>query len=219
MDPLTVAGLVFTGLTAASMVGLHFGRVRVPRVGAWRNPPNVYVEIPGPVSVGEVKRAVAWWKGLGFKLGDVHRIEDDARDSIPGAIVVGHMRAAYMAEAAGHASWQADYEQAEDEQDELVSNAADILGPLDGGFIRYARIGVRTGMSDDHKQKTLRHELGHALGFLHCETALFGRRKKDSKSGKRKAGDARLRVVGRKKGHVMHPSIADMGSSTKGMIP
>jgi hypothetical protein len=223
MDPITL-GVAFTVVTVGSLVKLHFSKVHVPRVGRWRRPPTVYVGANSPVSWDQVEAAVQWWRARGFALGDVVTASTFTAPP-PGGILVGPPSLARMGEAAGAASWLTEHPLAEDElgpvpEGEWISRASDILGPLDGeGWIRHAQIGVDPVLAQTRAADILRHELGHALGFLHCETALFGRRRRDSKSGRRKAGAPRLRVVGRKSGHVMHPTLAGMGEATVGMVP
>lgn len=225
MDPLTIAGLAFTGATVASLVGLHLGKVVVPRVGKWPNPPRVLLQPAAPVALGQVHDAARFWADLGFKFARVELT--DHLGPVDGAITIGAPDRDWLMNAAGRARWLTEFPLRDDEIDdnepEHLTRASDVLGDITEGYITQAVIGIDPMLSDRHKVQALTHELGHALGFLHCETALLGRRKKDRKDGKRKEGEARrvlgVKVVGRKTGHVMHPYLSQAGKNAKGIKP
>lgn len=224
MDPLTIGGLIFTGATVASLFGLHLAKVAVPRVAEWEVPPDVYVSTASKVPINVVRKAVEFWTERGYEFGVV-RSTPRTSGPIDGAIFVGPPDDLWYEGMAGRANWLTEYPLGEDEleipEDDYLSLPHQIIGETDG-IMKHAVITLdHLAPSWDHEM-ILIHELGHALGYLHCETALFGRRKKDSKNGKRKRGAARLRVVGRKTGHVMNPLLSKMGTgknSTKGMTP
>ena len=226
MDPITIGGLVFTVATAASLISLQFAKVVVPRVGRWASPPRVLVSESAPVSIDDVVTAVEFWSSRGFEFGAVTKTPMIS-GPVEGAIFVGPADHAWRDGKVGRATWLVDYPPHEDEleipEEDLLSAAEDIVELYgDDGFIKHAFVSLDPIAPKWDHVKILTHEFGHALGFLHCEAALLGRRKKDSKNGKRKAGDARLRATSPKSGHAMHPLMSGIGmgrKSTKGMKP
>lgn len=212
MDPLTITGIGFTAVTVASLLGLHLGKVKVPRVGRWKNPPDVYVYSGSAVDLEEVSQAISFWARLGFEFGSVHMGSSTA--VIPGAIVIGPPSSdAVRSNGVARAEWLIEHpgeQSLELLEDDLTTKAQDVLGPIDGGYIRQAYIGLQEAdLKGLDKVRVVAHELGHALGFLHLETALLGRSKK--------TGRARLRLVGRKSGHLMHPNYSKGGWGDKGL--
>lgn len=224
MDPLTIGGLIFTAATAASLVGLHASKVKVPRRAKWDAPPPVYVSEQAPVTLAEVREAVDWWRDKGFEFGAVMSTKA-FQSTIPNAIFIG-LNAGLQDERAGQADGS--YMPGDGHEDEEappmdyfteLSDSADFKH----GVMRSSVIGIAPLEPHWNVQTLLRHELGHALGFDHTQTSLFGYRRKDKKNGKRQAGEARrflgIKVVGRKTGHVMNPALSACGDITTGMVP
>lgn len=198
MDPLTLSGLAFTGLTVASLIGLHAGKVVVPRLGRWEQPPRVIITSRSPVSRAEVDAAVVVLEQLGAQVAGVES-GDPLSESVNGAIVI-RWRAHHVApEHAGVTRLQI--------EDGRIIWAVIYLPRLDvrpdptapGGFLEY---------SNEERAVLLAHELGHALGWDHTHTAMLGHGKH---------GRPRLGLVGRKTGHLMNPILQRMGWNTRGM--
>ncbi len=203
MDPVSLLGGALTVVTVGSLFGLALGKVVVPRVGRWKRPPLVLVHPSAPVELEDVHAAVQWWRDLGFEFGNVKIT--NAERYINGAILI---KAGELGgDDAARATW--DVETAGLDED-WHSTADEILGRVVRGQIWHAVIEVEPPPFGRDMRLLLVHELGHALGFQHCETAVLGR-------GKR--GNPRLGLVGRKRGHVMHPLLSESGWNAKGLHP
>lgn len=235
MDPFLLVGLGFTALTAATLVALHAGKVVVPRVGDWKSPPKILVYRLGPWKISEVRQAVANLELIGHKFAGV--FETDSVEIVPGAIVIGPMNSRHAASnRIASAQWEQQFDFDEfgsSEESPLESDPRDILGPIDElGIIQHAYIGGDALMLQGRDPvQVIQHELSHALGFLHVETAVFGvKREKLSKEERKarkaagekhpkgeKTDEARFGLVGRKTGHLMNPIYENGGYDTKGM--
>lgn len=235
MDPLFLAGLGFTALTAATLVALHAGKVVVPRVGAWASPPPVYVSRQGPWQIEDVREAVSNMEKLGHRFAGV--FETDSVEPISGAIVFGPLNAkSIAANRIASTEWETQFDFSEfDSLDAppLESDPRDVLGPIDEtGSITEAYIGGDQMMLENRDPvRVAQHELGHALGMLHVETPVFGTKReklsKEEKQARKAAGEkrpkgektdvARFGLVGRKTGHMMNPIYEKGGYDTKGM--
>jgi hypothetical protein len=235
MDPLLLAGLGFTALTAATLVALHAGKVVVPRVGSWPAPKPVYVSRQGPWKIEHVREAVANMEKLGYEYTGV--FETDSVDSIPGAIVFGPMNAnSIAANRIASAEWEMQFDFSEfDSLDSppLESDPRDVLGPIDEmGSITSAYVGGDQLMLEGRDPiRVAQHELSHAEGLLHVETAVFGVKREKLSREERKArkaagekrpkgektDEARFGLVGRKTGHLMNPLYEKGGYNTTGM--
>lgn len=222
MDPFTAIGLGFTALVGGSLLGLHLGKVKVPRAGTWLKPPDVlvYRELRG-VHIDQVREAVLRLEGMGFEFGDVLETMNTGRKA--GAIVIGPPEANWRPEDIGRADWIVERPWEDDlapqmDEEDIVTRAQDIIDLSDGGEITSAKVRIDTSnLFGRDVVRILAHELAHAMGCLHCETAQLGRRKKRSKRGRFGVGRPRLGLVGRKSGHLMHPSYERGGWNTKGM--
>jgi len=231
-----IIGGAFTGLVVASLLALHLGKVVVPRVGEWEAPPRILVDEFGPVTVEQVRKAIVKLEAIGHVFGPVSTTRSSAM--VPGAIVVGLQDAKLMAaNRIASATWATAFEFGEFDEDlgeapELKTDARDVLGPVDVlGRILHAYIGIDPVQLEGRDPvQVLAHELAHALGFLHTETAVLGRkREKPSEEEveaaveagepkpKAKKGKARLGLVGRKTGHLMNPVYEKGGWNTAGM--
>lgn len=226
------AGLAFAVINIAMLINAHGRRVWVPRVGDWDTPPDVWVSTSAAVSLFQVEEAVAFWRKLGHEFGEV-RPTDRITGPVAGAIFVGLPGQAWDSDRVGEATWRTVWPDLEDdfadlegvdELDALTHTKAEDVVTLDDedlGTIVEAVVAVDSLLNDTQKMDVLIHEFGHALGYLHCETALLGRRKKDRKNGRAKAGDARrlfgVKVIARKTGHVMHPRLSQMGRIATGL--
>lgn len=219
MDPFTI-GVALSLVNLAVLINAHGRKVWVPRVGEWVEPPPVLLSHSAPVTKEQVEEAITFWRNLGHEIGDVTETAE-LEGPFPDTIFIGLGTQEWQDGLAGRATWTIDWPELEDEKAEAgdhSSNAAEII-EVKGGAIQQAVIDIDPLIQEEDKVKVLIHEFGHALGYLHVEVALLGRRKKDSKNGKRKAGDARgflgLKILSRPSGHIMNPRLSLIGDYTK----
>lgn len=230
------AGVSFVIINLALLLNAHGRKTWCPRVGDWDTPPPVYVSTSAPVTLLQVQMAVEFWTDLGHEIGAV-RLTDDIDGPAPGTIFVGLPGTTWQAGLAGQAAWKVAWPDLEDDHGDVPGMTDDEIANIDAlthsraedvikldahlAIIEEARIGIDPLVKDADKVMLLIHELGHALGYLHCEVALLGRRKKDRKNGKAKAGDARrlfgLKAISRQTGHAMHPHLSKMGRIATGL--
>jgi hypothetical protein len=191
---LALAGYGTSLLVTAAIAALHAGRVVVPRVAEWEEAPGVWLHPDLGHLYVHLVRAVAEWEALGHDLGAVVyggpsagcgiRIEPRPLDRV---------RAGTLASAAVSAEFD------EDPAPETPEDDHDIDWPE--GVIRSATIYVDPLDCD---ARVLAHELGHALGYLHCTARL-------------RRADASRGVQVPKAGHLMHPRYDEGGWSTVGL--
>lgn len=237
MDPIFLAGLGFTALTAATLVALHAGKVVVPRVGEWEHPPTVFVLRDGVWDLADVAEAMKNLTQVGHSFGPL--LTGDVPPA--GAIVLGLFNEAQReANRIASTRWEEQFDlgeisEAALEPVPLESDPRDVLGPIDElGRITSAYIGGdRLTLENRDVVRILMHELCHALGYLHVETAVFGLKReklsREEKLARKAAGEkhpkgektdeARLGLIGRKTGHLMNPIYEKGGYDTRGLEP
>ncbi len=221
VDPGLVAGGIFTGLVTGTLIALHLGKPVCPRVGHWpRRRPDILVYRGCQIRVGHVEEAVAKLREAGLTFGLVQQVDSAA--IVPGAIVVGPIdRDTAHANTIANASWSTQFPDEDELQgvsdaSALITKAQDILAVGRGGEITHAYIGIDGMMLQGRDPvRVIAHELVHADGLLHTETAVIGRKKKDGK--KRPAGSARWGLVGRQSGNLMHPLYESGGWKLRGI--
>lgn len=227
MDPLFIGGLLVSALVGASIAALHAGRVVTPRVAAWTSPPPIMISAEFTDLLPHVQNAVRELGELGHEFGLVVVSPTSVTAPIPGKIVVGAPIAGNkfaigtLASASVSAEFRGFEKPAEFgeidkhalDQPELVTDASDVIDADDNGVIRMAYIAVdRLALENRDPKRVLKHELLHAIGYLHVQTALFGLHKHGEHEG-----EPRLGVVGRKTGHLMHPLYSKGGDDTEGL--
>jgi len=188
---IAIAGYATSALVTAAIAALHAGRVVVPRVAEWEEPPDVWLD----PSLGDLYlplvRAVEQWERLGHELGALTHSGSPAT----GIRILPRPIDRVRVRALAHVS--ADFEDdpgAEAPEDDHEVDAPD-------GVIRSAVIYVDPLDCD---ALTLAHELGHALGYLHCTARL-------------RRADASRGVQVPKSGHLMHPRYEESGWGTAGL--
>lgn len=195
MIPLIAfAGYGTAALVTAAIAALHAGRVVVPRVAEWEEPPDVWLHPDLGDLYSPLVRAVSAWEALGHEFGAVTYGGPDAGGRIQIAPrPLDRMR--YLALA--HVS--AEFEDDEDLTPTPPEDDHEVDAP--DGLIRSAIIYVDPLDCD---ARVLAHELGHALGYLHCTARL---RRADASKG----------VQIPKAGHLMHPRVDEGGWTTTGL--
>jgi hypothetical protein len=188
---IAVAGYGTAVLVSAAIAALHAGRVVVPRVAEWEEPPDVWLHPDLHPLFGPLGQAVAAWEALGHELGTTR---------LGG--VGGHIRIEPMplgrTRALALAAVSADFE---DDPEASPHEAPEVDAP--DGVIRRAVVYVEP----DADARTLAHELGHCLGYLHCTARL----------GRRHAANRDVVVQVPKSGHLMHPRWEEGGWGTTGL--
>lgn len=207
---LAIAGFAVSAATAASIAALHRGKVVVPRVADWGDePPGVFVDPTlGVQAVQEWTSAQQLWIAAGHAMAPA-----TAGVLPPGArgIYVCPPPPGWLAgKTLSRASMAADFDGVWDDAGESLGETA----PEDehtveerGGRIHRAEViwdGLRLYEFD--RRRVAAHELGHALGYLHC-TARLGR-----KSAHKRAP----RVYIHKAGHLMNPRYEEGGYDMTG---
>ena len=121
------------------------------RVGTWKSPPTVVVCDPAPISQIHLVSAINFWERLGhtLKLGSYKTSNEKiCADETPTGFVVITLVA----------------------RDELSlrTSLAETRFFVNNytGKVEWARIAL----VNDVRPTVLEHELGHALGYLHCDT-------------------------------------------------
>ena len=237
MDPLSLVGLGMSVLVTASLIALHAGKAIVPRVGVFATGrPDVYLVRGMLVTRQHVEAAIAALKDTQYQYGRV--IETDSTARVPGAIVVGPASQEQIEKnRIASAQWSVSFDEIDpDELDapDLVTEARDVLGNVIDGLITESYIGIDPVMLEGRDPvRIIAHELVHANGGLHTETAPFGRKRekltREEREARKAAGEkhpkgeltdeARFGVVGRKTGELMNPVYEKGGFGLTGMGP
>ena len=139
-------------VTASEYIG-NFERIplvenRPPQVGAWSLTPTVIVCEYSPVSEVQIRSAVNFWKGLGYRFYNTQYKSDPLHkcqsDSPKGYIIIHLVSQGIKMEESSLAQTRF-----------YVDNTTN--------QIEWAIIYMRS----DVRETVLEHEIGHALGFLH----------------------------------------------------
>lgn len=193
MVPLiAVAGYGTALLVTAGIAALHAGRVVVPREAEWEEPPGVWLHPDLGDLYGPLVKAVAEWEALGHDLGAL--VYGGGTAGI-GILVLPRTLDRVRTLALAHVS--ADFD--DDPGDAPVEDDHEVDAP--DGVIRSAVIYVDPLDCDS---RVLAHELGHALGYLHCTARL-------------RRADASRGIQVPKAGHLMHPRYDEGGWTTTGL--
>jgi hypothetical protein len=118
------------------------------RTGTWHYPPDIILCHRGPVTMDRIERAVGYWKRLGYEFGDIKIAPSDdygcAIGQVPwGTIMIdipsqGFKMGTHLGTTK---TWRNN----------------------DTGRIFKAKIEIMSAWGDS--ERTLEHELGHAMGF------------------------------------------------------
>ena len=220
--PIPVAmilGLGGSALWGAMIAALNAGKVVVPRIASWPFPPNVLIDPALAELLAPTQAAVARWQALGHSFEDI-QVREPAfavRSSIymrEGVIRIGLPPQNWMrpkAIASAFVSMSENDDDGFDVDDPEFGNDDDPLDnqeiTADRGVIRDVRIVWDTLSTRGlDPERIIAHELGHALGYLHCTARL-----------RRRNTDRHLVVQVPKRGHLMHPLYTEGGWSTKGL--
>jgi|ETNvirnome_2_300_1030623.scaffolds.fasta_scaffold21375_1 hypothetical protein len=124
-----------------------------PRVGFWLKPPQVVVCMDAPISQIQLNSALSLWTRLGYKFGQTHYKSTDVHtactmDTPAGYIVINLVPRETSINPTSLAETRF-----------FVNNNTN--------EIEWATINMRP----DVRPMVLEHEIGHAMGFLHYDTA------------------------------------------------
>lgn len=190
MDPITLSGLVFTGVIATALTKLHLTKVRVPRVGEWLLPPQILLTRSCPVERVLVDEAAEVWRELGHEIGPV-RIQTST--PTPPQITI-------TLKPSGIQDRRTAFARVTQKRGFIESAVI---------FLPNFHHGKENGdaFTPDEVKLIIAHEIGHALGFQDVETPLLGRRK----------GRPILGLKSERSGHLMHSKTSRLGWSLKGL--
>jgi hypothetical protein len=173
---IAVAGYGTALLTTAAIAALHAGRLVVPRVAEWDEPPDVWLH-PELADLREaLDRATAEWEGLGHEFGEVIYASPPTAEPTtpPEGVILILPRPPDRARAVALAHVSAAFEE-DNEPDLDLLDDHDLDAPE--GVIRRATIYVDPlDLVGRDAARVLAHELGHCLGYLHAgaRPKLFG---------------------------------------------
>lgn len=203
---LAVAGLGVTAAWTATIAALHAGKVVVPRVADWGGFAfPIYVNpILGLTAEREWRDARRLWVGVGHQIGPVVR-------GVPAAgercVCVRPPAAGLRAGAIASAHVAADFaDEIEDTEEELDREDAHQI-KVEHGVIQRVEVDWDVlALYDFDRVRVAAHELGHALGYLHCTARL----------GRKHAATRPVKIVIPKAGNLMHPQYKQGGYLLEG---
>ncbi len=203
---LAIAGLGVTAAWSATIAALHAGKVVVPRVLDWGGFAfPIYVDpILGLATEREWRDARRLWVGVGHEIGVVSRATPAPGER---CVYVRPPAAGLRAGAISSAHVSADFaDEIEEEEEELDREDAHHI-EASGGLIHRVEVDWDPlALIDFDRVRVAGHELGHALGFLHCTARL----------GRKHAATRPVRIVIPKAGNLMHPQYKHGGYLLEG---
>ncbi len=201
---IAVAGYGTAVLISAFIAALHAGKLVVPRVAEWDSPPDVWLHRDLAHLEGSFRKAIAEWEQLGHEFGQVGVLFGEG----PGINILPHPIDGAIGRAAVTASFAG--EDFEEDEGAPASAPSEDHHEIDApeGVIRSAVIWLDpVELVDKDAAQVIAHELGHALGYLHCTARL----------GRKHAEHQHVVLQIPKHGHLMNPVYENGGWGTTGL--
>jgi len=146
VDPITISGLIATGVVVALLSKAHGTRPTVPRIGRWQRPPTVVLDPLTGVDARQVRAAMSWWQKRGYAFG---ALMEGSGEHLPSCILI---RTGYPPKG---------------------KVGVEHLDITPDGLFRGVVVELEPGIKRKAVREALRHALGHALGYVHAETRIM----------------------------------------------
>lgn len=213
--PLPLIAIVGYGVSAAmaaTIAALHKGKVLVPRVADWGDVvPSVYVHPSLSAETFEAWREAAdWWRARGYEIGAVRRALAPVGNGVIEVVPISPeaIRAWTLAVAGVDMGDELEDDGVDPGEENAYRDVHEVRGT--SGQINRVTVSWDEQLIRDQgceRKRVAAHELGHALGHMHCTARL----------GRKHTNRAPKGVVIPKHGHLMNPIYSDGGWGDQGL--